>query len=412
MKKEINISRLSPMVVIAGDYPAPKHKMFVFVQQLVHSFIDLGVSLAVIAPQSITHAIIHREKLLPRLTKEYTPNGNGYMVFRPYILTSGNHNIISRFFLKINQVLVQRHLKKISFKTIYAHFWSSAQMVSNYALSRRIPLFVACGEGDNAIEDMMSNSSMSELNILREAVTGIVSVSSENKRKCIDYKLANKDDIEVFPNCVDISLFKPKAVFEKKKLLGINEGDFVIVFVGGFIPRKGPDRLASAIKRINDPSIKAIFIGKPFKGYPYDFDCPGILFKGPANHEDIADYLNCADVFVLPTKKEGCCNSIVEALAVGLPIISSKGSFNDDILDELNSIRISPDSVEEIASAIIELKNNPLLMRKMKSVSISRHSMYSVEDRAKKILFFISNKLIILNNEESNASVRDTSRGD
>ena len=67
-----------------------------------------------------------------------------------------------------------------------------------------------------------------------------------NKRKCIDFKLAQQDNIEVFPNCVNTDIFHKMDVSDLKQELGISNEDFVIVFVGGFIPRKGPDRIAQA----------------------------------------------------------------------------------------------------------------------------------------------------------------------
>ena len=232
-----------------------------------------------------------------------------------------------------------------------------------------------------------------DIKYLSSAVTGIVSVSSENKRKCIAFGLASEDNIDVFPNCVNTSIFHKMDVPEMKKQLGITENDFVIGFAGGFIPRKGPDRIARAIAKLNDPQIKVMFIGKPFSGYDYDFDCPGIIHKGPLEHDLLPKYLNCADVFVMPTQKEGCCNAIVESLAMGLPVISSDGAFNDDILDEKNSIRINPDDVDAIAFAIKKLKEDAALRKQMSEYSLSRHNEYTIEGRAKRIIDFIEKQI-------------------
>ena len=145
--------------------------------------------------------------------------------------------------------------------------------------------------------------------------------------------------------------------------------------------------------KLNDPTIKVMFIGKPFPGYDYDFDCPGIIHKGPLDHDLLPQYLNCADVFVMPTQKEGCCNAIVEALAMGIPVISSDGAFNDDILDENNSIRLDPNDIDAIASAIKKMKEDRSLRHKMVEYSLSRHAEYSIQVRAKRIINFIENKI-------------------
>ena len=135
-----------------------------------------------------------------------------------------------------------------------------------------------------------------------------------------------------------------------------------------------------------------MFIGVPYMGYPYDFDCPGIIHKGAVEHDLLPKYLNCADVFVMPTQKEGCCNAIVEALAMGLPVISSDGAFNDDILDEHNSIRLNPNDVDAIADAIKKIKEDSVLRNKMVEYTLSRHTEYSIEGRARRIIDFINDQ--------------------
>ena len=390
MSQDRDYSRLGHLVVIAGDYPAPEHIRLVFVQQFVEAMLDRGATISVIAPQSIIHAIVHKESLLPRSSHAKSKNGGDYFVYRPYYFTFGNHKKLEHLFKVWNDFILKRTLKKIKPNIIYAHFWSSALLVNSYALVHKIPLFVACGEGDDAMEEMVQSLSDNEFQALRDSVAGVISVSSANRNKCIDYHLINPDRIEVFPNCVDINLFQQRNKKESRLRVGAKDDDFVIVFVGGFIPRKGPDRLAKAITQINDPSIKVIFIGKAFPGYPFDFDCPGILYKGPVNHDELPVFLSAADIFVLPTQKEGCCNAIIEALSIGLPVISSEGSFNDDILNVHNSLRVNPDDVTAIKEAILMLKNNPSYMQQMSEESLKQRNKYSIYQRAQNVLDYIS----------------------
>lgn len=377
------------ITVIAGDYPAPGHAALVFVQQLVHAMIGQGVKVTVVAYQSVIHSLVHREKLLSPHSKGVTENGVEYDIYRPYTLSFGNRNLFPILTECVNCHSILSTVKNVNSDVLYAHFWSSALPVYEFAQKNHKPLFVACGEGDDALEEMVDTMQKEKLETLAKAVTGVVSVSSENKRKCIKFGLSREENTDVFPNCVNTAFFHKREAKELKGSLGIKANDFVLCFVGGFTPRKGPDRVAQAIKNLNDPNIKVMFIGKPFPGYAYEFDCPGIIHKGPLDHELIPQYMSCADVFVLPTQKEGCSNAVVEALAMGLPVISSDGPFNDDILDEYNSIRINPDDVDALTEAIRKLRDDKALRKSMADYSHSRHVEYSIEGRAKKILEFI-----------------------
>lgn len=384
---------IKSIVVIAGNYPAPGHAALVFVQQLVHAIIDMGVKVTVIAPQSIVHTIVHKKPLLPKHSKVTTERGYIYDVHRPYTLSFGKNNLFSTFTSHYNRHKIEKLLVNINTDALYTHFWGSTALVYKYALKNKLPLFVACGESGDLFASELRHFSVETKEKMSKAVTGIISVSAENKRKCIEYSLGKAENIEVLPNAIQADRFYRADASDMKNKLGINNDDFVIAFVGAFISRKGPDRVAKAIIKLNDPQIKVIFIGKPFDGNQYDFDCPGIIHKGPLDHSLLPQYLNCADVFVLPTRNEGCCNAIVEALAMGIPVISSEGAFNDDILNENNSIRINPNDVDAIAEAIRKLKENPELRKKMSDYSQSRHEDYSIKGRAKKILDFINRKI-------------------
>lgn len=388
------MSNYKSITVIVGDYPAPGHMMMVFVQQLVHAIIEQGVRVRVIAPQSLLHALMHGEKILPRRAVAKTETGWEYEIFRPYTLSFGNVRSLRRLSDWCGKHAIVSILKKVDVEVLYAHFWSNALPVYEYAITHHKPLFVACGEGDNALEEMIKSIPSDRRNRLAKAVAGVVSVSSENKRKCVRYGLADEKNIRVIPNCVNTRVFHKMEMGETKKKLGIKDRDFVISFVGGFIHRKGPDRIAQAIRVLNDPHIKVLFIGKPFPGYAYDFDCPGIIFKGSLDHDLIPQYVNCSDVFVMPTQKEGCCNAVVEALAMGVPVISSNRPFNEDILNDKNSILVDPDDVGAIAEAIKTLRDNVELRKSMSEYSLSHHEEYSITGRAKRILSFIDRRIV------------------
>lgn len=382
------------IALLASNFPSPGRPVYVFVQQLVIALVDLGHEVSVIAPQSLTHSIVRKEKILPKHNIEYTDKGNQFEVYRPYSVSFGNgKRWLYSICQKYNQRGLHKVLDKIKPDILYGHFWYSANKLKEYASKHKLPLFVACGEGDNALEDLVEKLSANEQNKLVDLVKGVICVSSENKRKCIEFGLTKEDDIVVLPNCVDDTLFHPGDGSALRKKLGVSENDFYILFVGGFITRKGPDRLSQAIDRINDPSIKVAFVGRPMAGDTVMPSCQGIVHQGPLEHDLLPEYFNAADVFVLPTQKEGCSNAIIESLACGTPVISANRTFNADILNEQNSIMVDPDSVDEITEAIRTLKDNRELLDTKKKYTVNQAHNYSIKGRAERIYEFISKQI-------------------
>jgi len=100
-----------------------------------------------------------------------------------------------------------------------------------------------------------------------------------------------------------------------------------------------------------------------------------------------------ADVFVLPTLAEGCNNAIIEAMACGLPIISSNLPFNWDVLDANNSILVDPMSVEDIASAIKALKDDKTRKESMSKAALSTAAELTTDKRAERIINFIESRI-------------------
>ena len=73
-------------------------------------------------------------------------------------------------------------------------------------------------------------------------------------------------------------------------------------------------------------------------------------------------------------------------MACGLPIISSDRDFNWDILDNSNAILINPQSISEIKSAIVQIKEHPEQREKMSKASLKKARSLDIKKRAQKII--------------------------
>ncbi len=371
------------IVIITQDYPDKNRSVFTFVEQLVFQFASLGNECIVIAPFSITNALIHKSSIPKKISEHGLIS-----IYRPkYIsfsnITVAGFNLSSLAF----RHAVRFALAKINghIDVIYCHFWSSAIAGYSFAKSKKLPLIVANGE--SKIPQLFKNDSKKHDFV--NYISGVVSVSTKNREESIKNGLTNKEKTVIFPNSIDLNKFYKKDKVECRRRLGIPLLDFIVIFVGWFNHRKGAKRLSEALCSLDNPEIKAIFIGEGNVLPVY----PKILFLGKINHDLMVDYLNCADVFVLPTLNEGCSNAIVEAMACGLPIISSNLDFNHDILNEDNSLLIDPLNISEIAEAIMKVKNDASLRTRMGEASHGTALNLSISQRASNILHFINTQI-------------------
>jgi teichuronic acid biosynthesis glycosyltransferase TuaC len=373
--------------IVSPDYPTKKRAVFTFVLPLVEEMVNSGVNCTVIAPFSITNSFIRRYSYEKKYELATTNEGNKYEVYRPRYISFSRLKIfgfsLSTYF---HRQAIERALEKIKRPdVIYAHFWNSAVESYKYAAKFDLPLFVAAGE--EYLPEL--ELSAKKVKSFYKFIKGVICVSSVRKYEILEKKLVDPNLCGIFVNGVDLTLFNRLNKTNCRHRLGFSETDFIICFVGQFVERKGAMRLSKSIDLLNDQSVKSVFIGSG----QLEPRCDGILFKGRLPHDEISLYLNACDVFVLPTLNEGCSNAVIEAMACGLPVISSDRPFNADILNAGNSILVDPMNVDEIACSIKRLKDDEILREKLSNGAFLSARTLSIKKRAEEILNFINSKI-------------------
>ena len=170
-----------------------------------------------------------------------------------------------------------------------------------------------------------------------------------NRKKIVHYPFTSLTDDDIYP---DISSVTEKYTLRKE--LGI-DSQWMVLAVGQFIPRKGFDTLLSAACTLQK-EIGFVFVGgEPPKEYIEIIkqnNLSNIYFRCYQTAENLKKYYRAADVFCLPTRKDIWGLVINEAMACGLPIITTTQCEAGNELLKQQGILIEPENISALSEAI------------------------------------------------------------
>lgn len=213
--------------------------------------------------------------------------------------------------------------------------------------------------------------------------TAILAISQHLADDYLDHGFS-LTQVKLLMNSVDTELFHPADSDEKRNILrkelGIPIDSNVLIFVGSVIERKGMDILLRAfvesLKTTHDqnllivgaknksenPSIDEGFINNQLEMLETNGANERVHFLGlQQDRERLAEIYRVADVFVLPSRNEGLPSVLLEAMASGLAIITSKLPVLEKVIQSNeNGIFIPVDDTNALINAINTLYNNPV----------------------------------------------------
>ncbi|MDJ0646047.1 MAG: glycosyltransferase family 4 protein [Flavobacteriaceae bacterium] len=198
---------------------------------------------------------------------------------------------------------------------------------------------------------------------------------SDKKASVIHKGSSNGLNLERF----DPSLIDNEKRKKKKRELGLHDNDFVFGFVGRLVDRKGINELYEAFNRLysaND-KLKLVIVGPIEMEQIADKTLidkmnshKGIIMTG--RQLDVPLYLSLMDVFVLPAWWEGFGNVLIQAAAMGKPIISTDVTgCKDAVSNGFNGILVESKSVEKLTAKMLEFYNNKELRETLGKNGIS-----------------------------------------
>src|SRR3989344_2891061 len=218
----------------------------------------------------------------------------------------------------------------------------------------------------------------------------IVSITPWEVDTCLS-KFTKKDKITILPNGMDPILFEKVAPNNFKKKNNIKE-EKLVLFFGRLNPTKGPEILAKSAIEITKErkDISFVWVG-PDEGKlsevkklisPYK----NMIYFGPiTGKENIAEMYQSADVYVLPSYREGMPLTLIESFASGLPVVASPvNGIPYELKEDVNGFLVPYGNVLLLKKRILEVLDNKGLADKFSKNNKEKAKNYSWDIISKK----------------------------
>lgn len=197
----------------------------------------------------------------------------------------------------------------------------------------------------------------------------VIAVGEKLKQDIIQEFQVDEEKIAVLNMGVNRSIFTPKDKKRLRKDYKIVEDGMVFLFVGNFIKKKGLDELVEAFQMFkqNNPNSSLHLIGEPKDpGYFQllnekinKLSLKDIHFHPSKDQLELSDWMNMADLFILPSYIEGFGLVALEAMACGTPVIGSDVGGLSYLLADQYGEKVEPQNITAIFQAMEKLMKNP-----------------------------------------------------
>lgn len=160
--------------------------------------------------------------------------------------------------------------------------------------------------------------------------------------------------MRVVGNGVDLDKFQPQDRDVSRRRLGLDPAVPVLISVGGLVERKGFHRVMACMPALlgEFKGLQLLVVGgaspegdwsDKLRQLAVDLGlAERVHFLGPRPPEELAGLLSAADVFVLATRNEGWANVLLEAMACGLPVVTTDVGGNPEVVCDASLGLITP----------------------------------------------------------------------
>jgi glycosyltransferase involved in cell wall biosynthesis len=217
-------------------------------------------------------------------------------------------------------------------------------------------------------------------------VSAVIAVSHHAKQEIVDVYRFLKDKVYVTMEASNpmFGLVRDEALLQSARLRYGIHSDYVLA-VGNLQPRKNLSRLISAFDRARREikCVQLVIVGKDQWRFSHIYDAVkkyslenDVVFTGYIPDKELVLLYNSAKVFVYPSLYEGFGLPILEAMSCGVPVVTSNVSSVPEVAGGC-ALLVDPNSVDQIACAILQILNNNDLALSLSEKGLERVKQFS-----------------------------------
>lgn len=282
------------------------------------------------------------------------------------------YHYLSKFFRALEDF---RSAENLSYDIIHSHYWLSGRL-ANWAQSfwnrPHVATFHTLGEvknrtGTGAHEPGFRLAAEKEI---VHTCHRILAPTARERDSLVRFYDAPAEKIGVVPCGVNLDLFYPEPKTAARKRLGLNPADTILLYVGRFDPLKGLNTLLEAMTYLrHHPRIRLVVVGGDGDQSP-EYQALAekterlaiegkVMFEGRIDQHNLPPYYNAADVLVMPSRYESFGMVGLEALACGIPVVSTPVGAVDSLIRKARAgCIVSDPSPRSLADGIQSIIND------------------------------------------------------
>lgn len=218
----------------------------------------------------------------------------------------------------------------------------------------------------------------------------LITINQEDYDLATAKKFKVKDGIvKVNGVGVDLSKFSvatPQAKAELRKEYGFADDEFILIYPADYSYRKNHEMLFEAVYKLKEqiPTIRVLMPGQQQKLAEYT---KMVKELGIEKHIDMLGYrrdipklITLSDVSVSTSRQEGLPVNLIEALAIGKPIVATDVRGNGDLIEDgVNGYKIELNNSDQMAEKLLEIYKNSQLAAEMGRNAVDMSKKYSIQ---------------------------------